>query len=52
MRSKPRRRCNDFTNEKRGWPLTLQDMEVHQYILHLHEINGLVNGAVVRVTVL
>jgi len=28
--------------------LTLLDMEVQQYILHLHEISGSVNGAVVR----
>ena len=33
--------------------MTLQeeiDLEVQQYILHLHEISGPVNGAVVRAT--
>ena len=37
--------------KKRGRPLTLQeeiDLEVQQYILHLREIGGPVNGAVVR----
>jgi len=49
MRSKPRL---TLPMNKRGWPLTLQeeiDMEVQQYILHLHEIGGSVNGTVVRI---
>jgi len=43
VKALPKKKC--------GRPLTLQeeiDLEVQQYILHLREISGPVNGAVVR----